>query len=194
MLYSWHIIGERIRQNRKNKGFSQEHLAEQLEQITSIPIKRQTVAGWENGKPIKKIEQLTALCKIFDCDMAYLLCECDTKRVLSQQLSPALGISEKALDNLIAAHKNGNPYVNILSTLLEDESLLQYISKCSSADYGRISATIDIQNPFAPQKKQAVLISPHNVYLAERMMVYNEICEFIDKERCKNNLPIYNAF
>ena len=73
MLYSWHIIGERIRKNRKEKGLSQEQLAEYLEQITTSPTKRQTVAGWENGKPVKKIEQLTALCEIFDCDMAYVL-------------------------------------------------------------------------------------------------------------------------
>ena len=147
----------RIRINRKEKGLSQEQLSEYLEQITTNPIKRQTVAGWENGKPIKKIEQLTALCEIFDCDMAYLLCECDSKRIVSQQVAPVLGLSEKALDNLITANKNQNPYVRILSALLEDESILQYISKCTTADYGHISTHVEIPDPFSPKRPFQVL-------------------------------------
>lgn len=192
MLYSWHIIGERIRQNRKAKDLSQEQLAEYLEQITNSRIKRQTIAGWENGKPIKKMEQLTALCEIFDCDMAYLLCECDCKRVVSQKVAPALGLSEKALDNLITAKKNKNPYVSILSALLEDESILQYISKCTTTDYGRISAFIEIPDPFSPKGKQPVLIDPKAIRTGDMMQLYNLICNFINEQRCKNNLSSYD--
>lgn len=192
MLYSWHIIGDRIRQNRKEKGLSQEQLSECLERITEKPTKRQTVAGWENGKPIKKIEQLTALCEIFDCDMAYLLCECDSRRIVSQQVAPALGLSEKALDNLITANKNQNPYVRLLSTLLEDESILQYISKCTTADYGHISTHIEIPDPFSPKRTQPVLISPQDIRTGDKMQLYNILCNFIDEQRRKNGLSAYD--
>lgn len=192
MLYSWYIIGDRIRKNRKEKGLSQEQLAEYLEQITTNPIKRQTVAGWENGKPIKKIEQLTALCEIFDCDMAYLLCECDSKRIVSQQVAPVLGLSEKALDNLITANKNQNPYVRILSALLEDESILQYISKCTTADYGHISTHIEIPDPFSPKRTHPVLISPQDICTGDKMQLYNILCNFVDEQRRKNGLSAYN--
>ncbi len=192
MSYSWHIIGERIRANRKEKRLSQEQLAEYLERITTKPTKRQTIAGWENGKPVKKIEQLTALCEIFDCDMAYLLCECDSKRIVSQQVAPALGITEKALDNLITAQKAKNSYVRILSELLEDESILQYIAKCSTADYGHISTFVEIPDPFAPKGMQPVLVSPTDIRVGDKMQLYNIICNFIDKERHKNGLSAYD--
>lgn len=192
MLYSWHIIGERIRINRREKGLSQEQLAECLEQITTHPTKRQTVAGWENGKPVKKIEQLTALCEIFDCDMSYLLCECDSKRIISQQVAPALGITEKALDNLITANKSQNPYVHILSELLEDESILQYISKCTTADYGHISTYVEIPDPFTPKGTQPVMISPKDICTSDKMQLYNIICKFIDEERHKEGLSAYD--
>lgn len=192
MLYSWYIIGERIRINRKEKGLSQEQLSEHLEKITNHPTKRQTVAGWESGKPIKKLEQLTALCEIFDCDMSYLLCECDSKRIVSQQVAPALGITEKALDNLITANKSQNPYVHILSALLEDESILQYISKCTTADYGHISTFVEIPDSFAPKVTQPVMISPKDIRTSDKMQLYNVICKFIDEERHKNGLSSYD--
>lgn len=192
MLYSWHIIGNRIRNNRIEKGLSQEQLAERLELITTKPIKRQTVAGWERGNPIKKIEQLTALCEIFDCDTAYLLCECDSKRIVSQQVAPALGLSEKALDNLITANKNQNPYVCILSALLENESILQYISKCTTTDYGHISTHIEIPDPFSPTGTQPILINPQNIRTGDKMQLYNIICNFIDEQRKKNGLSAYD--
>lgn len=183
MLYSWHIIGERIRQNRKEKGISQEQLAEYLEMAIQKPIKRQTIAGWENGKPIKKMEQLTALCDIFDCDMAYLLCECDSKRVVSQHVAPALGLSEKALDNLITANKNNNPYVDILTSLLEDESILNFFSKCITADYGNISSFVEIPDPFSPRGTQPILLSPQDILIGNKMQLYNLISNFIDLKR-----------
>lgn len=192
MSYSWHIIGERIRKNRKEKGLSQEQLAEYLEQITTSPTKRQTVAGWENGKPVKKIEQLTALCEIFDCDMAYLLCECDSRRIVSQQVAPALGLSEKALDNLITANKNHNPYVHILSELLEDESILNYISSCTTADYGHISTIVKIPDPFAPKGTQSTIITPRDIRTGDKMQLYRIICNFVDEQRRKNGLSAYD--
>lgn len=192
MLNLWHITGERIRTCRNEKGFTQENLSEAIEKITGVPIKRQTVAGWENGKPIKKLEQLTALCEIFECDTAYLLCECDSKRMISEQIAPALGISEKALDNLITAHNTQNPYVKILSKLLEDENLLQHISSCTTADYGKVSTFIDIQDAFSPNGKQSIFINPSALGKSDLMILYGILCNFIETQRIENGLSRIN--
>lgn len=105
MLYLWHKIGERIRQCRKEKGMNQEQLADRIEDETGKTIKRQTVAGWENGKPICKLEQLAALCHIFDCEMGYLLCEdgYNHKTRAKTDIEYETGLSTLAVDNLIAA-------------------------------------------------------------------------------------------
>lgn len=192
MLYSWHIIGDRIRNCRKEKHLTQDSLADSLGQITGSTIKRQTVAKWENGTPVKKIEQLTALCEIFDCDMAYLLCECNSKRVVSQQVAPALGLSEKALDNLITANKNNNPYTKVLSSLLENERILLYISKCITADYGHISTYTSIPDPFSPKGTQPVLISPQDIRTGDKMQLYHLLCNFVDEERKKLGLSAFD--
>lgn len=141
---------------------------------------------------IKKIEQLTALREIFDYDMAFLLCECDSKRIVSRQVAPAVGLSIKALDNLITANKNKNPYVRILTALLEDESILQYISKCTTADYGHISTHVKIPNPFSPNGTQPILISPKDICSGDKMQLYNIIYDFIDEQRKYNGLSAYD--
>lgn len=192
MLNSWHLTGERIRLCRNEKGLTQEALSEAIENITGVPIKRQTIAKWENGTPVKKIEQLTALCEIFDCDTAYLLGECDSKRIISQAIAPALGISEKALDNLITAHNQEDPYIEILSKLLENETILQYITKCTTEDYGEISTFIDIPSIFSKNNKNSVFINPSVLGKSELMILYGMLCKFIDDARAANDLPRIN--
>ncbi|MCD8362340.1 MAG: helix-turn-helix domain-containing protein [Lachnospiraceae bacterium] len=109
MLYKWHIIGERIRNCRKEKGLTQEGLAEEISKKIRRPsdrqLKRQTVAGWENGKPVAKLEELTALCNIFNCEMGYLLCEDGyTHKTRSAiDIETETGLSSLAVDNLVIA-------------------------------------------------------------------------------------------
>ncbi|MFV0362744.1 MAG: helix-turn-helix domain-containing protein [Suipraeoptans sp.] len=192
MSYSWHITGERIRNNREELTLSQEELSQRIEVIIGSPIKRQTVSGWENGKPIKKLEQLKALCEIFNCDTAYLLCECDTKRITSQSISDSTGLSKKAVDNLVTALRNSDPCVEIVSDLLEDMTVLSHISNFTTADYGRISTFVEIPDPFAPKGKQPTLISPKMIRTGDKMQVYKVICDFIDKKRRQNGLSAFD--
>lgn len=192
MLNSWYLTGERIRLCRNEKGLTQEALSEAIENITGTPIKRQTIAKWENGNPVKKIEQLTALCTIFGCDIAYLLGECDSKRIISQAIAPALGVSEKALDNLITAHNQEDPYIEILSKLLENETILQSITKCTTVDYGEISTFVDIPNAFSQNKKNSVFINPSVLGKSDLMILYGMLCKFIDEIRTINGLARIN--
>lgn len=130
MSYSWDIIGKRIETERKQKGITQEELAEKVGNITGHnALKRQTVAGWENGTPIKKIEQLTALCEVFECDISYLLCEYDCKRVASVEISKITGLSEMAIDTLIWYQHNKEPknFSDIINALIMSPDLLESI-------------------------------------------------------------------
>lgn len=183
MLYSWHIIGERIRTNRKEKRISQETLAIYVKQITTIPITRQTVAGWENGKPIKKLEQLTALCEIFDCDMSYLLCEYDTKHICTQDIISSTGLTEKAVDELINLRKIGSHLTNTLSKILENKNLLYQIHDCCYADYRYSNFETSYSELFSNNKRQVVL-SPSKMEQVNLMMLYNSLRDFVNE--CRN--------
>lgn len=187
MLYSWHIIGNRIRENRKENGLSQERLAEYLEHITENPTKRQTVAGWENGKPIKKIEQLTALCEIFNCDMAYLLCECDTKHIRTQDISSSTGLSEKAIDILISLRKMDSKLPDTISKILENKNLLYRIHDCCTGEYNNADFETSYEDFFSGQKRKAIM-SPQKMKQLNLMMLYNSLRDFVNEYRIENHI------
>lgn len=75
MKYDPKLIGERIKEGRKNcrttegKRLTQEGLANMLH------YKRETVNAWENGKTLPPLDVLFKLCDIFKCELGYLLGE-----------------------------------------------------------------------------------------------------------------------
>ena len=60
-------FGENLQKLRKEKGISQEQLAEQL------GVTRQSVSKWESGASYPEMEKIVALCNIFHCDMNVLI-------------------------------------------------------------------------------------------------------------------------
>ena len=66
-------IGERLQQLRKEKGISQEILAEQLH------VTRQAVSKWETGQSYPDLDNLGALCKLYGVTADYILYGEDTK-------------------------------------------------------------------------------------------------------------------
>ncbi len=60
-------VGERIRDLRKKKGYSQEELADQLN------MSRQAVAKWEKDICEPNLECLTSMSKIFEVDLDFLI-------------------------------------------------------------------------------------------------------------------------
>ena len=65
-------IEQRIQQLRKEKGLSQEQLADQLH------ISRQAVSKWESGQSLPDIEKIVALSEYFEVTTDYLLKGIDT--------------------------------------------------------------------------------------------------------------------
>lgn len=60
-------VGERIQKLRKQKGYSQEKLAEYLS------VSRQAISKWEKNVCEPNIECLTRMSKLFDVNLDYLL-------------------------------------------------------------------------------------------------------------------------
>jgi len=61
------MLGEKIHQLRKGRGFSQEELASQL------TVSRQAISKWELGESVPDTENIVQLSKIFNVSTDYLL-------------------------------------------------------------------------------------------------------------------------
>lgn len=61
------MLADNIKTIRKNKGYSQEELAEK------IHVTRQTVSKWENGQSVPAADLLKALAEIFDVSVSELM-------------------------------------------------------------------------------------------------------------------------
>lgn len=103
MEYDFITIGRRIVNFRKAKGWSQEKLIEEMEDL-GIRIARNTLSAVENGRDKNfTLEILLACCKLFDCDMGYLLGEYgDCKTRDGQFIHTVTGISGTNVERLIA--------------------------------------------------------------------------------------------
>lgn len=188
MSYSWYMIGERIRSCRKEKGWTQEQLAASIADITNTELKRQTVAGWENGKPVKKIEQLKAMCDLFGCDTGYLLCEYDCKHVLTDQLGSMLGLTAEAVDALIEYRRQGSKCSRIACDLIEDRDLLLRIFDCCNADYeNRFTGEIEvsgIKDYFqGAGGSRKIHIMPDKLKELDFMLLYDDLKKFVASHR-----------
>lgn len=61
------IFADKLIQLRKQKGWSQEELAEKME------VTRQSVSKWESAQSVPDIERILQLSDIFDVSLDYLL-------------------------------------------------------------------------------------------------------------------------
>ncbi len=93
--YDFQKIGNRIFEERKKANLSQVELAGE------IGIARQTLSKWERGEAVNPgIDALIKLCKVFDCEMGYLMCEYDCKTRIAADIHEETGLDEKAIMEL----------------------------------------------------------------------------------------------
>lgn len=88
------ILSEKICNLRKQKGWSQEELAEKLD------ISRQSVSKWENGTSIPDLDKIIKLSELFDVSTDYLL-----KDEIDEAAFPKneINFSEKPIRNISLA-------------------------------------------------------------------------------------------
>lgn len=104
MVYDYNAIGNRIKAERKRLGKNQEELAHELK------VKRSTVGSWENGLTMPSFEKMIKLCKLFDCEMGYLLCEegYEEKTRKTTDICKETGLSQQAVAELCEAKKQAD--------------------------------------------------------------------------------------
>lgn len=105
MEYNWNDIGKRIKYERKRtinpdtkKAFTQDEFCKKL------GICRNRLSALENGtvgkdgsQPRLHLDTMLNMCKLFNCELGYLLCEYDTKRREIAEVQEMIGLSEEAI-------------------------------------------------------------------------------------------------
>ena len=122
MNYNYKEIGKRIKSERKLLGKSQEELSGDLK------VKRSTVGSWENGKTLPSLQTMINMCKMFNCEMGYLLCEegYEEKTRKITDICRETGLSAEAVNLLMEYKKNGIDFPkNFINEFLLNENLQQ---------------------------------------------------------------------
>lgn len=114
-------MGRRIAQERKKlkdesgKSWTQEKLMEYLKE-KGLGISRNTLSSLENGNSVSvDFNLLIELCKLFSCELGYLLCEEGYENRTRQvtDIVSSTGLSEKAVNALINANEQRKKYGTI---------------------------------------------------------------------------------
>ena len=95
MHYDKEKIAKRLKDERKSHSLTQAALALQLK------VGRDTIRDWETSKRIPPLEDMLAMCSIFECELGYLLCEYDTKLRDTADVQEITGLREDAIQEVI---------------------------------------------------------------------------------------------
>lgn len=123
MDYNPKKIGARISAERKALGESQGALAVKLNYVESY---RQMIGRWESGTELPSLDNALKLCKEFNCQLGYLLCEPEYTLKTKQKtdIHTATGLSESTIDKLQTMKEsthsqNGSIYQDMIDCLNE---------------------------------------------------------------------------
>ena len=94
------IFAERIKKQAKEKGFTQERLAEKVN--CSLP----TIKKWYVGDACPDVYTLVELSKILDCNVGYLTGETDHKTYDNKFICENTGLLEKVVDYIRSLNKS----------------------------------------------------------------------------------------
>ncbi len=129
MKYDFEILGSRIVAERNKKDLSQDKLIKELSK--TVPLGRNRLSELENGKAIRcDILVLSEMCKIFDCDLGYLMGEYSCKTRQATDIHAETGLSEEAVNELqdrAKACRLENPDIEVLSKLITMTEFWQMI-------------------------------------------------------------------
>lgn len=110
----------RLKELRKEKGVTQEYLAEKL------GVKKQNYGKIERGEYDIKLSQLQTLAEYFDCSIDYILGNTDYKKANARIVGEYLGIDYNSVMNIARINKlkNNEKLMDSLNLLLGDENNL----------------------------------------------------------------------
>lgn len=129
MEYNFETSGKRIKFLRKSKGWSQEELAEQLSYI-DVPITRGRIGSIEKGNQQKfDLPFLLGCCRLFDCDIGYLLGEYNEGTTRDNQfIAQETGLGDAAIRRLSAEKEHyGQFQIDQLSKLILNDTFWEIL-------------------------------------------------------------------
>lgn len=105
-------IGNRIKAERGKLEINQAELAAKVStilnrgKVETEAVSQGTISNWEAGKIMPPIEKLVCLAEIFNCDISYLLCDYDDKKITNAWICEATGLSSNAVNILRRAKED----------------------------------------------------------------------------------------
>lgn len=103
MKYNYIKIGDRLRQLRKDHGYSQDKLIDILDDEYGVKIGRNTYSNIENGCQSAsnfKLDLLIDLSSLYGCDIGYLLCEYDNITGRNTDIQKITGLNDESIKAL----------------------------------------------------------------------------------------------
>ena len=96
----WIKTGIRIQEEIDRNRMTYAQLAEYLTNVYYVTTSRQYVSKICKGETFPQLYTLKAMAEVFDCDVAYLLCEQDTRKREATDIRAYTGLSETASETL----------------------------------------------------------------------------------------------
>lgn len=186
MNYDYKKIGERIRQERKAQTNSKGKPMTQDDIAARYHVKRSTVSKWESGETMPNFQTMLDMCKDFDCELGYLLCEggYENKTRTATDICEATGLSEEAVKKLIVTeHSNVenpiSPFVSkfIIGCDVIMDCIVEILICNFLNEQGCYETIAELANTLSPQ-------------YAKKSQVDSFQIEYIDKEELSKEINI----
>lgn len=131
--YNLTEIGERLKKERKEYGFkSHDALCDYIKENNYRSFKRQTISKWEQGKECPPLDVLLTLCKLYNCEVGYLLCEYDCKYRENTNIKETIGLTEENIEYLKRIKNNNSKFINSINFLISSDNfdnMLSYLTE-----------------------------------------------------------------
>ena len=145
MKYNFTNIGNRIRDLRKSKKYSQDAFIEKLSEH-GLKISRNTLSSIENGvESAYTFAFLKTISEIYNCDIGYILGEYEEKTQEIHQICANTGLSEKATNVIMQYHKENDFSweMDLFNSMVENQNFLLFmynlrffVTECFEVDAG----------------------------------------------------------
>lgn len=188
MNYSPEIIGNKIKEQRSKKKWSQDTLGKKLN------MSGKQISNYEKAILTPPIDILFKPCEIFDCELGFLLGEdnYESGTILDTAIENKLRISKEAISSL--CHLTGNDRSSILWGH-ESESFQKILNSlfCSDAFSALVYSMHDLDN--AIQNSKAIWDELYGKYGKEKMdqafKYYNSTTDYLLDENAEKLEDIY---
>jgi len=188
MNYSSEIIGNKIKEQRSNKKWSQEALG------NKIGVSGKQVSNYEKAIQTPPIDILFKLCEIFDCELGFLLGEekYESGTILDTAIQNKLKLSQEAISSL--CHLTGNESSSIYRGY-KSKSFQKILNSflCSDFFSALICSVCDLDN--AIQNSKNIWDKLYNKYGKEKMhqafKYYNSTTDYLLDDTAEKLDDIY---